>query len=132
MNNMETEVEGIQTRCFSRCFAAINEMKIVIVTIYNFQEQQKTNFPPFPFTYRLERGEEGSILEIPARFSTTNGLAIFLRLLPLFHRPMFEPVLEKLRDDTIAVIREEGRDFTDNGTRSDNYLPRTRFRIPWI
>ena len=46
MNNMETEVEGIQTRCFSRCFAAINEMKIVIVTIYNFQEQQKTNFPP--------------------------------------------------------------------------------------
>lgn len=78
-----------------------------------FKNSRKlTSSPPFPFTYRLERGEEGSILEIPARFSTTNGLAIFLRLLPLFHRPMFEPVLEKLRDDTIAVIRGKGGEIS--------------------
>lgn len=45
MKNMETEVQGIQTRCFSKCFAAINEMKIVIVTI-QFSTAEN-HFPPF-------------------------------------------------------------------------------------
>lgn len=42
---METEVQGIQTRCFSKCFAAINEMKIVIVTI-QFSTAEN-HFPSF-------------------------------------------------------------------------------------
>lgn len=120
---METEVQGIQTRCFSKCFAAINEMKIVIVTI-QFSTAEN-HFPPFTLAGGEGRGRIDT--RNPCPIFHDGRLAIFLRLLPLF-RTMFEPVLEKLRDDTIAVIRGEFHGQWLTGTRPDNYLP----RIPWI
>lgn len=131
---METEVEGIQTRCFSRCFAAINEMKIVIVTIYNFQEQQKTNFlPPFPVYLPVGEGR--------GRIDTRNPCTIFHDEWTRNFSPPSSIVSQANVWTCPRKITgrhncgnqgEGGRDFTDNGTRSDNYLPRTRFRIPWI
>lgn len=91
-----------------------------------------TSGKPFSSFYLPDgkRGEEESILEIPARFSATNDSQFFSAFSIVSDNVWTCPRKITGRHNCGNQGEFHGQCLT--GTRPDNYLPRTRFRIPWI